>query len=108
MCDEVDAMIATIGSSRRTVGTLLRSMTTELEVGMYTEAAPQPRVSQRRTYRRSLVIAADRATTVSARIFRMSFVADAASAFKIQSEKILQGCHAVSYFLALKKHVHAR
>ena len=52
---------------------------------------------------RSLVIAADRATAVRARIFLMSFVADAASAFETQSANILHGCHAVSYFLALKK-----
>ena len=52
---------------------------------------------------RSLVIVADRATTVSARIFLMPFVADAAGSFKIQSAKILHGCHAVSYFLVLKK-----
>ena len=38
-----------------------------------------------------------------ARIFLMSFVADAASAFETQSANILHGCHAVSYFLALKK-----
>ena len=49
------------------------------------------------------MIAADRATAVRARIFLMPFVADAASAFETQSENILHGCHAVSYFLALKK-----
>ena len=40
---------------------------------------------------------------VSARIFRMSLVAETASAFKIQSAKILHGFHAVSHFLELKK-----
>ena len=40
-----------------------------------------------------------------ARIFLMSFVADAASAFETQSANILHGCYAVSYFLALQKHV---